>query len=164
PRRSAGARSEAADHAAVGSDRGRAQRVHRGRQERDRAAPGGRSGRLTRRAGDCGVTAEGLRRDCGGTAEGGTHVIVGVPAEVKEPVPSEYDRMRQGQVVFTYLHLAASRELTAALLDRKVSGVAYETVQAPDGRLPLLAPMSEVAGRMAPHVAARLLEKENGGR
>jgi alanine dehydrogenase len=84
--------------------------------------------------------------------------------KVKEPVASEYDRMREGQVVFTYLHLAASRELTEALVDRKVSGVAYETVQAADGRLPLLAPMSEVAGRMAPHVSARLLEKENGGR
>jgi alanine dehydrogenase len=84
--------------------------------------------------------------------------------KVKEPIAVEYDRMREGQIVFTYLHLAASAELTKALLDRKVAGVAYETVQLPDGRLPLLAPMSEVAGRMAPHVAARLLEKENGGR
>jgi alanine dehydrogenase len=72
--------------------------------------------------------------------------------------------MREGQILFTYLHLAASRELTQAMLDRKITGVAYETVQLPDGRLPLLAPMSEVAGRMAPHVAARLLEKEYGGR
>jgi alanine dehydrogenase len=84
--------------------------------------------------------------------------------KVKEPIPIEYDRMRDGQIVFTYLHLAASEDLTNALLDRRVAGVAYETVQLPDGRLPLLAPMSEVAGRMAPHVAARLLEKENGGR
>jgi alanine dehydrogenase len=84
--------------------------------------------------------------------------------KVKEPVPSEFEHLREGQVLFTYLHLAASRELTQALMDRKVSAVAYETVQLPDGRLPLLAPMSEIAGRMAPHVAARLLEKEYGGR
>jgi alanine dehydrogenase len=84
--------------------------------------------------------------------------------KVKEPVPQEYERMREGQTLFTYLHLAASAELTRILLERKVSAVAYETVQLPDGRLPLLAPMSEVAGRMAPHVAARLLEKEYGGR
>jgi alanine dehydrogenase len=84
--------------------------------------------------------------------------------KVKEPIPTEFDLMREGQVLFTYLHLAASKELTGALLERKVHGLAYETVQRPDGRLPLLAPMSEVAGRMAPHVGARLLEKEQGGR
>jgi alanine dehydrogenase len=84
--------------------------------------------------------------------------------KVKEPVPDEYDLMQEGQVLFTYLHLAAGKELTEALLERKVSGVAYETVQLPDGRLPLLAPMSEVAGRMAPHVGARLQEKGYGGR
>ena len=84
--------------------------------------------------------------------------------KVKEPVPEEYPRLREGLILFTYLHLAASRELTQALLDRKVNAVAYETVQLEDGRLPLLAPMSEVAGRMAPHVGARLQEKEYGGR
>jgi alanine dehydrogenase len=84
--------------------------------------------------------------------------------KVKEPVPTEYGHLREGQILFTYLHLAAIRELTEALVDGKVSAVAYETVQLPDGRLPLLAPMSEVAGRMAPHVGARLLEKEYGGR
>jgi alanine dehydrogenase len=84
--------------------------------------------------------------------------------KVKEPVPDEFDRLREGQILFTYLHLAADRALTDRLLARKVQGVAYETVQLPDGRLPLLAPMSEVAGRMAPHVAARFLEKEAGGR
>ena len=84
--------------------------------------------------------------------------------KVKEPVPSEYGLMREGQTLFTYLHLAAVRDLTEVLLARGVSAVAYETVQLPDGRLPLLAPMSEVAGRMAPHVGARLLEKEHGGR
>jgi alanine dehydrogenase len=84
--------------------------------------------------------------------------------KVKEPQPSEYPLMREGQILFTYLHLAANRELTEELIRRKVEAVAYETVQLPDGRLPLLAPMSEIAGRMAPQVAARFLEKEHGGR
>jgi alanine dehydrogenase len=84
--------------------------------------------------------------------------------KVKEPVPEEYDRLQEGQVLFTYLHLAASKELTEKLLERGVNGVAYETVQLADGRLPLLAPMSEIAGRMSPHVGARLHEKGSGGR
>jgi alanine dehydrogenase len=84
--------------------------------------------------------------------------------KVKEPVPEEYHRMRADQVLFTYLHLAASRECTDALLKAGVTGVAYETVQLPDGSLPLLAPMSEVAGRMAPQVGAHCLERANGGR
>jgi len=84
--------------------------------------------------------------------------------KVKEPIASEYDRMRDGQVLFTYLHLAASRECTDALLERKVTGIAYETVQTPDGRLPLLAPMSEVAGRLAPQVGAYHLMRSGGGR
>ena len=84
--------------------------------------------------------------------------------KVKEPVASEFDHLREGQVLFTYLHLAAGRELTQALVDRGALAVAYETVQDDQRRLPLLAPMSEIAGRMAPHVGARLQEKENGGR
>jgi alanine dehydrogenase len=84
--------------------------------------------------------------------------------KVKEPVPAEFHRMREGQILFTYLHLAASREVTQAMLDSGIAGVAYETVQDSQGRLPLLAPMSEVAGRMAPQVGATLLEKEHGGR
>jgi alanine dehydrogenase len=84
--------------------------------------------------------------------------------KVKEPVAQEYELLQEGQVLFTYLHLAAIRELTEVLAKRNVAAVAYETVQLPDGRLPLLAPMSEIAGRMAPHVGARYLEKENGGR
>jgi alanine dehydrogenase len=84
--------------------------------------------------------------------------------KVKEPVAQEYELLQEGQVLFTYLHLAAIRELTDVLAKRNVAAVAYETVQLPDGRLPLLAPMSEIAGRMAPHVGARYLEKENGGR
>lgn len=84
--------------------------------------------------------------------------------KVKEPVQEEYDRLRQGQILFTYLHLAASRELAEMLVERKVAAVGYETVELPDGRLPLLAPMSEVAGRMAPQVGAHYLERGNGGR
>ena len=84
--------------------------------------------------------------------------------KVKEPVAEEYHRMRAGQVLFTYLHLAASRECTDALLAAKVTAIAYETVQLPDGSLPLLAPMSEVAGRMAPQVGAHHLQRDGGGR
>ncbi len=84
--------------------------------------------------------------------------------KVKEPVPEEFDRFREGQVLFTYLHLAAGRELTEFLMGRKVAAVGYETVQEADGRLPLLAPMSEIAGRMAPHVGATYLERPYGGR
>ncbi|HMD92644.1 MAG TPA: alanine dehydrogenase [Trebonia sp.] len=84
--------------------------------------------------------------------------------KVKEPIPEEYHRMRHGQVLFTYLHLAASRECTDALLSRGVTAIAYETVQLPDGSLPLLAPMSEVAGRMAPQVGAHHLQRDGGGR
>ena len=70
--------------------------------------------------------------------------------KVKEPQPQEYERFREGQMLFTYLHLAADEALTQFLVEREVASVAYETVQIPDGRLPLLAPMSEIAGRMAP--------------
>ena len=84
--------------------------------------------------------------------------------KVKEPVPEEYPRMRAGQTLFTYLHLAASSACTRALLDSGVTAVAYETVQMPDGSLPLLAPMSEVAGRMATQVGAHCLQRESGGR
>jgi alanine dehydrogenase len=84
--------------------------------------------------------------------------------KVKEPVAEEYHRMRKGQVLFTYLHLAASRAATDALLGSGITSIAYETVQAPDGSLPLLAPMSEVAGRMAPQVGAHYLQADAGGR
>ncbi|MBV9794116.1 MAG: alanine dehydrogenase [Actinobacteria bacterium] len=84
--------------------------------------------------------------------------------KVKEPIAEEYDRMRPGQVLFTYLHLAADKRLTEELLARRVTGIAYETVQAPNGSLPLLAPMSEVAGRLATQVGAATLMKANGGR
>jgi alanine dehydrogenase len=84
--------------------------------------------------------------------------------KVKEPIAIEYDCMQPGQVLFTYLHLAASRDCTRALLDRKVTGIAYETVQLSNGALPLLAPMSEVAGRLAPQVGAYHLMRQGGGR
>ncbi|MFJ6200157.1 alanine dehydrogenase [Micromonospora sp. NPDC092111] len=84
--------------------------------------------------------------------------------KVKEPIAEEYHRMRAGQVLFTYLHLAASKECTDALVDRKVTGIAYETVELPDRSLPLLAPMSEVAGRLAPQVGAHHLQRQGGGR
>ena len=84
--------------------------------------------------------------------------------KVKEPLESEYPLMRDGQILFTYLHLAPLPALTQALLDRKVTGVAYETITRADGSLPLLTPMSEVAGRMAIQVGARYLERMNGGR
>ncbi len=84
--------------------------------------------------------------------------------KVKEPIASEYHRMRSGQTLFTYLHLAASRECTDALLSAGVTGIAYETVQLPNGALPLLAPMSEVAGRLAPQVGAYNLMRFSGGR
>jgi alanine dehydrogenase len=84
--------------------------------------------------------------------------------KVKEPIEEEYHRMRSGQVLFTYLHLAASKACTDALLGAGVTAIAYETVQLPDRSLPLLAPMSEVAGRMAPQVGAHHLQRDGGGR
>ncbi len=84
--------------------------------------------------------------------------------KVKEPVSEEYHRMREGQVLFTYLHLAADKALTDELIARKVTAIAYETVQLPSGGLPLLYPMSEVAGCLAPQVGAYSLLKAQGGR
>ncbi|RPA66036.1 alanine dehydrogenase [Gordonia oryzae] len=84
--------------------------------------------------------------------------------KVKEPIAAEYSRMRAGQTLFTYLHLAASRGCTDALLASQTTSIAYETVRAADGSLPLLAPMSEVAGRLAPQVGAYHLMRSEGGR
>ncbi|MGW0036857.1 alanine dehydrogenase [Gordonia sp. NPDC003376] len=84
--------------------------------------------------------------------------------KVKEPIAEEYSRLRSGQVLFTYLHLAASKECTDALLAAGTTSIAYETVVAPDGSLPLLAPMSEVAGRLAPQAGAYHLMRPEGGR
>jgi len=84
--------------------------------------------------------------------------------KVKEPVQQEYHRLHEGQTLFTYLHLAGSRECTEALLAARIDAVGYETVQLADGSLPLLAPMSEVAGRLAPQVGAHCLLRAEGGR
>ena len=84
--------------------------------------------------------------------------------KVKEPIAPEYPLMREGQLLFTYLHLAPDKQLTKQLLDRKVTGIAYETITDRKGTLPLLTPMSEVAGRMAIQVGAHYLEKMSGGR
>ena len=84
--------------------------------------------------------------------------------KVKEPVPSEYDLLKKDQILFTYFHMAPNPEMTRVLLDAGVIGIAYETVQLANGALPLLAPMSEVAGRMSIQIGARLLENINGGR
>jgi alanine dehydrogenase len=84
--------------------------------------------------------------------------------KVKEPIEPEFALMREGQTIYTYFHLAAAPALAKALLDKKIAAVAYETIQTEDGALPLLKPMSEVAGRMAVQVGAVTLQKENGGK
>ncbi len=89
--------------------------------------------------------------------------IADMIVKVKEPLEPEYELMHEGQIMFTYLHLAPDPEQTQALLRKKVTGIAYETVQLPDRSLPLLSPMSEVAGRLSIQVGARLLEKTFGG-
>jgi alanine dehydrogenase len=84
--------------------------------------------------------------------------------KVKEPLPTEWALFRPGQILYAYLHLAAAPALTHALLERQVSAIAFETIQAVNGSLPLLTPMSEIAGRMSIQVGAKCLEKESGGR
>jgi len=103
-----------------------------------------------------GATIIGSADDVWGTAD--------MVLKVKEPVAEEYHRMREGQTLFTYLHLAADKPLTDELLKRKVTAIAYETVQLPSGSLPLLYPMSEVAGCLAPQVGAHALMRAQGGR
>ncbi|HEX2774453.1 MAG TPA: alanine dehydrogenase [Micromonosporaceae bacterium] len=103
-----------------------------------------------------GATILGTADDVWGTAD--------LILKVKEPIEEEHHRMREGQVLFTYLHLAASKVCTDALLDSNVTAIAYETVELPDRSLPLLAPMSEVAGRLAPQVGAYHLQRPGGGR
>jgi alanine dehydrogenase len=83
--------------------------------------------------------------------------------KVKQPLPEEFGRLRAGLTLFTYLHLAAHPDVTKILLDSQTTGIAYETVETEDRQLPLLTPMSEIAGRMAPHVAANYLERAHGG-
>jgi len=109
--------------------------------------------------------------DAAYTAAGATIVPTAADAwaaemvvKVKEPLPAEYGFFRENLVLYTYLHLAPEPELTKHLLQKKVAGVAYETIENADGSLPLLRPMSEVAGRMAVQVGAWCLEKEHGGK
>ena len=110
-------------------------------------------------------------RDADYVAAGGQIVAAAAEAwaaemvvKVKEPLPSEFAFFRESLIVYTYLHLAPEPELTTKLADKKVAGVAYETIELDDGSLPLLRPMSEVAGRMAVQVGATFLEKEHGGK
>lgn len=84
--------------------------------------------------------------------------------KVKEPLPDEYEMLKENQILYTYLHLAAEPKLTKVLCERKVKAVAYETIQNSDGSLPLLTPMSEVAGRMATQIGAFYLQKDHGGK
>jgi len=92
------------------------------------------------------------------------YASAGLVVKVKEPLPTEYPLLRHGQLLFTYLHLAPAPALAAALLSSGCTAIAYETVARPDGTLPLLTPMSEVAGRMAPQIGAHWLQKEQGGK
>ena len=119
------------------------------------AGAGAGSGIPDEEYGAAGATLLPSADDVWGTAE--------MVLKVKEPVAEEYHRMREGQVLFTYLHLAADRPLTEELVARQVTAIAYETVQLPSGGLPLLYPMSEVAGCLAPQVGAHSLLKASGG-
>lgn len=110
--------------------------------------------------------ADEVFRDAGARLSTDHAEVLGSPAlvvKVKEPQPSEYSVFHSGQVLFTYLHLAPEPELTQALLRSKATGMAYETVQLSDGSLPLLAPMSEVAGLLSPSIAAFCLQRTRGG-
>lgn len=106
-------------------------------------------------------------QDAGAEIVGSAHDVwrlAEMVVKVKEPVEKEYRHFREGLVLFTYLHLAPLEELTTALLEKKVTGIAYETVRDRAGTLPLLTPMSEVAGRLSVQVGAEYLTKEHGGR
>jgi alanine dehydrogenase len=115
---------------------------------------------------------EGAGFSDGEYEEGGARLVDGpdevfessdLIVKVKEPVPEEYDRFREGHQLFTYLHLAADKGLTEFLMERRINSIAYETVETSDGALPLLTPMSEVAGRMSVQAAAHHLESPQGG-
>ena len=117
-------------------------------------------------AGDGAAFGDEMYRKVGASiVEGPAEVFDGADliVKVKEPQPDEWALFREGQMLFTFLHLAAQPELTRLLLSAQVTGIAYETVLEPDGSLPLLYPMSEIAGKLAPQVAARLLQNIAGG-
>lgn len=117
-------------------------------------------------AGAASSLPDGLYRDAGATLKDAAEVWAGAELilKVKEPLPSEYAHLRPGLILFTYLHLAANPELVGVLRASGVSALGYETLQLEDGALPLLAPMSEVAGRLAVQVGAWCLQAQNGGR
>jgi alanine dehydrogenase len=122
---------------------------------------------VERSAGEGSGFADSLYEKAGATIIPSTDDVWGeaeMVVKVKEPIAPEYPRMKEGLLLFTYLHLAPDPQQTHALLDNKVTGVAYETITDRRGTLPLLTPMSEVAGRMAVQVGAQYLEKMNGGR
>ncbi len=122
---------------------------------------------VERSAGDGSGFEDGLYQKAGGRILDSAESVwaeAEMIVKVKEPIEPEYPRMREGQLLFTYLHLAPDQKLTQELLKRKVTGVAYETITDGRGGLPLLTPMSEVAGRMAIQVGAHYLEKMSGGR
>jgi alanine dehydrogenase len=117
-------------------------------------------------AGDGSRIRDALYRDAGAALADAAQVWerADLVLKVKEPIAAEYPRLRPGLTLFTYLHLAANPELTRALMGQRVRALAYETLQLADGSLPLLAPMSEIAGRLATQVGAWCLEAQNGGR
>jgi alanine dehydrogenase len=114
----------------------------------------------------CGISDDAFRK-AGGSITGSSMTIWGkadMILKVKEPIEHEFPLMRENQIIFAFLHLAAKRKLTAALLKKRVIGIACETVQLKDGSLPILRTMSEVAGRLSAQLGARGLEVQNGGR
>src|SRR5580704_5419325 len=122
---------------------------------------------LETRAGDSSALTDDEYQAAGAEIVGSAHSVWGLAdmvVKVKEPVEQEYQHFREGLVLFTYLHLAPLPDLTDALLRAKVTGIAYETIRDRAGTLPLLTPMSEVAGRMSVQVGASFLEREYGGR
>jgi alanine dehydrogenase len=122
---------------------------------------------VEKRAGlGCGISDDAFRK-AGGTITRGNVVVwekADMILKVKEPVEAELPLMRKNQIIFTFLHLAAKKKLTVAMLKKRVIGIAYETVQLQDGGLPVLKPMSEVAGCLSAQLGARGLEVQNGGR
>ena len=122
---------------------------------------------VEKRAGlGCGISDDAFRK-AGGSITGSSVTIWGkadMILKVKEPIEHEFPLMREDQIIFTFLHLAAKRKLTVALLKKRAIGIAYETVQLKDGSLPILRTMSEVAGRLSAQLGARGLEVQNGGR
>jgi len=113
-----------------------------------------------------GISNDELRQAGAGIAESRDEISAnaGLILKIKEPQPSEYTLFRPGQILFTFFHFASSRQLTEAMINAQVACIAYETVETAEGRIPLLAPMSEIAGKMAPIVAANCLARPAGGK